>query len=137
MMIVVVLVACRGLLYIICDVRMVAKHPGVHQRYTLVVFLTRIVCRGGFDVVVDVFVVKHLSCDFDIVVGYYEFQKYQYVEDLLSVYEFGKGKRKWFEVLRGRGFEFYTHQIRQSPHHQYLKSQPPPKPANATRGSYS
>lgn len=53
---------------IVRDLRMVAKHSGVHQRYALIVFLPRAVGRVRFDIVVDIFVVKHFSCDFDVIV---------------------------------------------------------------------
>lgn len=63
-----------SLLCIIRDVRVVAEHPGVHQRYTLVVVLSRVKAGGDdFDVLVDVFVVEYFSRDLDVIVGYCKF----------------------------------------------------------------
>lgn len=53
---------------------MVAKHPGVHQRYALVVFLARVERRrDDLDVVVHIFVVEHFSRDFNVIVGCFFF----------------------------------------------------------------
>lgn len=61
---------CRSLLEIIRDVRMVAKHPGVHQRYALVVILARVVIgRDDLNFMVNVFVVEHFSRNLDVIVG--------------------------------------------------------------------